>query len=222
MASYQSLVTPNLNARANAGNCLVMAQNITGAPVANPTATVAANATKIRHATRQMPNAVCVLWFDHWGTYGEPPRYDNFGHVVVYVPGRGFASSSPNWWEANNSNTGGGIYWYSSIGAVESTFNARFRFWTEDINGKRVCKPVSTPTPPPAPIEEEDDMIFIRTSSAGAVYAWSPLTRKTSAKGLSRAEWDAIKVAYAESNGRGAPVVTVSPAVFQSMTGRKG
>jgi len=196
-----------------------MAQNITGAPVANPTATVAANATKIRHATRQMPNAVCVLWFDHWGTYGSPPYYDNFGHVVVYVPGRGFASSSPNWWEANNSNTGGGIYWYPTIAAVENAFNARFRFWTEDINTKRVCKPVAAA--PPAPTLEEDDMIFIRTSASAPVYAWSPLTRKSTTKGYSKAEWDSIQAAYRASNGKGAPVVNVSAATFQSMTGRK-
>lgn len=218
MTTYKSLITPNLGFRTLAGLCLVMAQGITGAPVQNPTATAAANKTRFRHTERRMPRSVAVLWFDHYGRYGEPGReyWDNWGHVVVYVPGRGFASSSPVYNEVS------GPYWYPTIEAVERTFNCTYRFWSEDINGKRVCQPVAAPTPAPAPTEEEDDMIFIRTSAQAPVYAWSPLTRKSTTKGYSKDEWNAIQKAYAQSNGRGAPIVTVTPAVFKAMTGRKG
>lgn len=141
MTKYKSLVTPNLNFRALAGNCLAMAQGIVGAPIMHPSATVAANNTKLRHHTRVMPNAVCVLWFDHWGRYGLPGQevYANWGHVVVYVPGKGFASSSPVPGEVSTP------YFYQSIEAVERAFAGKFRFWSEDINGKRVCEPVTTP-----------------------------------------------------------------------------
>lgn len=139
--TYKSLVAPNLGFRVLAGNCLAMAQGIAGARVMYNSATDAANATRKRHHNRKIPNAVCVLWFDHWGRYGLPGRevYANWGHVVVYVPGKGFASSSPVYGEVSTP------YYYNSIGAVEQAFNCKFRFWSEDINGKRVCEPVKKP-----------------------------------------------------------------------------
>lgn len=177
--AFEQLITPNLGYRAQAGLCLVMAQGITGAPVQNPSATAAANRTKFRHASRTMPNTVAVLWFDHYGTYGDPPERKNWGHVVVYVPGRGFASSSPVYGEYSAP------YWYSSIDAVERAFNCSFRFWTEDINGRRVCrpapepsKPVVKPTPAPKPLPEEEIMAsaitYVQdkaTKGQGTIYA---------------------------------------------------
>ncbi|MHA3724309.1 hypothetical protein ACXR2T_10560 [Leucobacter sp. HY1910] len=134
--TYKSLVTVNLNFRVLAGNCLAMAQGITGAPIMHPSATVAANNTRYRHAERTLPDAVCVIWLDHWGSYGQPGQetWANWGHVAVYVPGFGIASSSPIAGEVS------GPYWYRSIADIERTFNAQFRFWTEDINGHRVCQ----------------------------------------------------------------------------------
>lgn len=176
--TFEQLITPNLRYRALAGLCLVMAQGITGAPVQNPSATAAANRTKFRHPSRTMPNTTAVLWFDHWGTYGEPAEYANWGHVVVYVPGHGFASSSPVPGEVSTP------YWYSSIAAVERTFNCSFRFWTEDINGRRVCRPAPAPSKPvakppaPKPLPEEEIMAsaitYVQdkaTKGQGTIYA---------------------------------------------------
>jgi len=134
--AFRSTVKPNLGFRVLAGNCLAMAQGITSAPVNHPSATAAAEATKHRHYNRQMPDAVAVLWFDHWGSYGEPGRevYKNWGHVVIYIPGKGYASSSPVFGEVSAP------YIYDTIGDVERTFACSFRFWSEDINGKRVCQ----------------------------------------------------------------------------------
>lgn len=147
---YKSLVSANLQFRTLAGLCLVMAQGITGAPVMHPTATDAANATRFRHYDKNIPNAVCVLWFDHYGTYGPPFVYKNWGHVVVYVPGYGYASSSP---VAGQTS---GPWFYGSIREVEAAFNCTFRFWSEDINYKRVCEPVGATAPiaPPAPTKK--------------------------------------------------------------------
>lgn len=136
MVAYTSSVKPNLGFRALAGTCLAMAQGIVGAPVMHPSATVAANNTKHRHYNRSIPkNVPVVLWLDHWGTYGSPPTYANWGHVVVYIPGKGFASSSPVAGEWSTP------YYYRSIGDVERAFACRFRFWSEDLNGLRVCHP---------------------------------------------------------------------------------
>lgn len=139
--AFQSLVTANLNFAVLAGNCLAMSQGIVGAPVMHNSATEAANATQFRHLDTNIPNAICILWFDHWGTYGSPGnmQYKNWGHVVVYVPGYGYASSSPY---ANQVST---PYFYASIHDVERTFNCSYRFWTEDINYKRVCVPAPAP-----------------------------------------------------------------------------
>lgn len=145
MAKFKSLVKPNLGFKTRSGMCLQMAQGIVGAPVAHRSATDAANATKHRHATRTMPDAIAVLWFDHWGAYddGNGPYHGrpvgasgNWGHVVDYIPGVGFASSSPVFGDYSAP------YIYESIGEVESAFNCSFRFWSEDINTLRVCEPI--------------------------------------------------------------------------------
>ena len=134
--AFRSTVTPNLSFRVLAGNCLAMAQGIVGAPVNHPSATDAANATKYRHESRNMPDSIAVLWFDHWGSYGDHGRevYKNWGHVVIYIPDRGYASSSPVPGEVSAP------YIYDTIGDVERTFACSFRFWSEDLNGKRVCQ----------------------------------------------------------------------------------
>lgn len=72
---------------------------------------------------------------------------------------------------------------------------------------------------PAAPMSEEDDVIYIRTSNQGAVWPWNPITRKTSAKGLTPAEWNAIKAAHKTATGGLPPITNVSAATFKAMTG---
>lgn len=102
-------------------------------------ATEAANATNLRYYSRTMPSVSVPVWFDHWGTYQG--KYANWGHVVVWVPGRGFLSSP---------GVGFGQLWLSSLEEVEKTFNAKYRFWSLDINTLQVAKA--------PPIKEEDPM----------------------------------------------------------------
>lgn len=151
--AYQSNITPWYGGAVLAGNCLVMSQLITGAPVMHPSATDAANATQYRHYDRNLPDAPAVLWFSHWGAYGYPGQevWKDWGHVVVWDPATGMlASSSPR------AGYFEGPWFYGSIAAVEAAFACSFRFWSEDINYKRVCQPAAAPAPtPPPPTWEE-------------------------------------------------------------------
>lgn len=148
MTTYKQLVKPNLNQQSAAGWCLFFVRSSFGVPEYSATATIAANKTRYRHATKNMPNAMVPVWFWHQGDYGEGWR--EYGHVVNWVPGRGFLSSP---------GSGFGQEWLPSIAAVEARFNCRFRFWSEDIGGVRVVRPTSTPTPitPPSSTSEEED-----------------------------------------------------------------
>lgn len=139
--NYDQLIYPNLNQQTGAGWCLKFVQDSFGAPRMYASATDAANATKLRITSRSMPNVAVPVWFDHWGTYQG--RYANWGHVVVWIPGRGFLSSPV---------TGFGQLWLSSLEAVERTFNAKYRFWSLDINTLTVAEKVPDPTPPLPPV----------------------------------------------------------------------
>lgn len=146
--SFTQLVEPRTGTEDATGMCLQFAQSVFGAPVAHRSATDAANATKFRHHTFEMPDVSVPVWFDHYGTYqGE---YANWGHVVAWVPGNGFLSSPVREY---------GQQWFPSINAVERTFRASFRFWSEDINGLRVAESLG------------DDMTPEQSAKLDAIYA---------------------------------------------------
>lgn len=150
MTTYRQLVRPNLAQTAGAGWCLFFVRSAFGVPEYSARATQAANKTHYRHPSRTMPNAIVPVWFWHQGTYGE--GYGEYGHVVIWVPGRGFLSS-PGY--------GYGQEWLASLEAVEARFRCQYRFWSEDIGGVRVVQPVNRPAHAlptvSASIPEEDD-----------------------------------------------------------------
>ena len=98
--------------------------------------------TEFKHSVSEpIPNDVGSLaWFSCYGSYGVPPTYDNWGHVVSFVPGKGFLSSP-----AGALGTYGQA-WFDTISEVEQAFNARFVGWSEDINGLRVSQIVQQKT----------------------------------------------------------------------------
>lgn len=227
--TFTQLVAPNTFTKDATGMCLRFAQSVFGAPVAHRSATDAANATKFRHHTREMPDVAALVWFDHYGTYqGE---YANWGHVVAWVPGNGFLSSP---------GSGYGQQWFPSIDAVERTFNAKFRFWTEDINTLRVAEPAQT-KPVEMPEEEGDIMaIYLRPTgnsspldakNPGTSRIWAGDNRKIggatysgtwersddgSVRRLFPDEWAAIQRAYAAA-GRKVPLSEISANELEKM-----
>lgn len=159
----KQLVTPWYGGKAGAGACLYMAQLVVGAGGGPYSATVAANATQYRHHDRNFPNdSISVLWFDHWGTYEDyrngELRYENWGHVVIRDP-HAFGTNQPGYFSSRRNGYGEGE-WFRSVGEVEASFNSTYRFWSEDLNGVRVCEPDGTTTgtnDTPESGEEEDE-----------------------------------------------------------------
>jgi hypothetical protein len=122
-----------------AGWCLGFAQSVLGAPVKYRSATLAANAVTDMHADLNIPSGVALpVWFDHYGTYGSPPEYGNWGHVVVHMPNDRYLSSPLN---------GVGQAWWDSIGQIERAYNATYRGWSTNINGLTVAT-LGTPAKP--------------------------------------------------------------------------
>ena len=146
MSRYTALVSPRKWVTDGPGWCLRYAQSFFGAPAFNPSAWSAWNYATHKHGPNEpLPDVPCLLWFSHWGTYGSPAYYDNWGHVTPYVPGDAIYSSPA------------GSYWgfdrYSTIAEVERVYNSKYVGWSEDINGLRVCQPA--PVAPPKPIKPE-------------------------------------------------------------------
>ena len=141
------LVTPNPDTQDYAGFCLRFTQTVWGAPAQYNSAWDSWNATEYKHSTSEpIPNDVgTVIWFSHYGSYGEPPTYANWGHVVSFIPGRGYLSSP-----AGQLGTYGQS-WFDTIEEIEQTFNAKYVGWSEDINGLRVAEISASPQPTPTP-----------------------------------------------------------------------
>lgn len=159
---FVQIVYPDTTVQDEAGYCHRMARAVFNAPWVSglDSATKAANATWWRYETRDMPNVAVPVWFDHWGTYGGV--FGNWGHVVVWVPGHGFLSSP--WYKKY------GQEWYPTIEDVERTFNATFRFWTEDINGLRVAE------------QESEDIVAISDDDINRI-VWGIMTHPISREG---------------------------------------
>lgn len=111
-----------------AGNCLRFTQSVYGAPARYETAWQAWENTELKHVTLTMPDVSVPVWFDHWGTYSN--GYGQYGHVVAWVPGKGFLSSP---------GKGYGQQWLSTISEVEDFYNSTYVGWSEDINGLRTA-----------------------------------------------------------------------------------
>lgn len=176
--AYKTLISPNFNAREQAGNCLPMAQAVVGADGGPYSATVAANATQFQHHDRDFPKtALAVVWLSHMGTYTDyrngERRYEDWGHVVIWDPaafgGAGGFYSSPR--------SGVGGEWFRTIADIESAFSSTFRFWSEDINGVRVSTPTGGTTNGAAVTPREDgDMQSISVNGNQYGIVWQGIT----------------------------------------------
>ena len=155
---WQQLVEPNTSITMPAGWCLGLVQRVYGAPGLHNTAWQAWQATEDKHYDRELPPVSVPLWFDHWGTYGGV--YGQFGHVVAWIPGRGFLSSPAN---------GVGQDWVATIEQVERRYNSKYVGWTTDINTVKVAEYV----------KEDENMAqgaFYRNPRGGIVWQEKPNT----------------------------------------------
>lgn len=153
---YKQLVQPNLDTKANAGMCLAFVQSVYGAPVRYRSAWEAWNATQLKR-DGAIPDASVPVWFSHFGTYGNPPSYENWGHVVAHIPGYGYLSSP---------GQGYGSEVLPSIEAVEKRFNSKFVGWSLDINGLEVVEETENP-PTPTVQRKQREMMFVIIKETG-------------------------------------------------------
>lgn len=131
---YTQLRKPNTSVTGISGFCLNYARKVFNVGAKYRTAWRAwSNATK-RHTASSHPKNVAVpIWFKFY-RLGI-----NFGHVVVYVPGKGYYSSP------YKRRTTHAVL--PSIKEVERIYSAKYVGWSEDINGVSVVKKVATPNP---------------------------------------------------------------------------
>ncbi|WRS29597.1 hypothetical protein U6G28_08725 [Actinomycetaceae bacterium MB13-C1-2] len=136
--AWKQLVPPDLSIRVWAGWCLSLARQVARAPAREATAWDAWMAVKHRHGPGEpIPNVPVILWLSHWNTYND--TYKNWGHVVYWIPGRGYLSSP---------GSGYGQEWLNSIPAVIARFGGAYVGWSEDISTQRVAQLVAdAPTP---------------------------------------------------------------------------
>lgn len=217
--AYEQWVVPNTNATDATGACLRFVQRVfqNQNPQYYRSAWVAWVKAVHKSYERNIPTDVAVpVYFSHWGRYNDglgqygdnpaDPYYGNWGHVVVWVPGRGYLSSPAD---------GYGQQWFPTIEAVERAFNARYVGWALDVGGLNTAwprglpypgvtpapapKPKPKPIPVPAPTPLEEIMAisptYIRDAKtpSGTVYALNPITGKKRA--IPREEWAGLRAA---------------------------
>lgn len=225
------VVKPNTNVKVLAGQCHKLARTVFGAPPREPSAWEGWKNAIGRHIKTSHPRNVSVpVWFSHYGTYGNPPRYKNWGHVVVYVPGRGYLSSP---------GSGYGNKWFKTIPEVERYFNCRLAGWSEGINGVRVVEKNPIDPIPEKPIQWSKNMAtvyhkngsdprvwalagdgqgeagWIETTDIGLASAWRGAHHGNyegyqPAIDLSSRSWDSFKSRYLSGGTAGSPGLSVA------------
>lgn len=162
--AYKQRIAPRTGTRDYAGMCLRFVQFVFNIAPQYASAWIAWLNQKGRHARGMPTNVAVAVWFSHWGTYGNPLTYTNWGHVVAWIPGKGYLSSP---------GSGYGQAWFPTIGAVERYFGAKYVGWTTHVHGVPVVEWVNqkttTPTKPKPPQIGGDQMFMIRRGKQYAV-----------------------------------------------------
>jgi hypothetical protein len=133
---YKQLRTPDFTTVGTLGNCLQYARNVFDIPSKYPSAWEGWQNTD-QHKDRKFPKNVAIaLWFKHYGSYGVPPKYKNWGHIVIYRPTTKKFYSSPYQY-------GQKFAILDSIEEVERTYKADYVGWSTEINDVKVAKSVT-------------------------------------------------------------------------------
>lgn len=170
--AYKQVTAPNTTVQDGAGWCLRHTQSVFASPVAFPSARKAWDGQKGRH-TDIPPLGISVpIWFDHYGTYGSPAFWDNWGHVATRLPD-GRVLTSPFY-----SNYGSEIYESIDRMARSMPGGATYLGWSEHMNGKQVVQYERPNKPTPENTTRKSkgvtDMIVIRSKQSGHVFAVAP------------------------------------------------
>lgn len=124
------LVYPDLSTVGLIGWCLAFVEDAYHTPRGPYCAWDAWNACEFPH-TDALPNVQVPVWFSYYeGGF-------NFGHVAIWVPGRGVLSSP---YKANNTQQ-----WFSSIAECERVLNCRYVGWSEDLVTVKVVEEETVP-----------------------------------------------------------------------------
>lgn len=133
------LVSPDTTVKGRVTWCLEYARKVFHAPAVENTAWEGWLAAKYKHYDRNLPDVSVPLWFEYWGLLNG--IYKNYGHVVDYVPGKGFysapysTSTTVPYQEGTNTRAV-----LPSVEEVERIYHCRFVGWSEDISNVRVAK----------------------------------------------------------------------------------
>lgn len=118
------LIQPDTSVGGRVGFCLEYAQNVYHTPHIYPKAWANWAASPTKHTDAIPGNVSVPCWFSFYQD-GQ-----NYGHVVAWVPGKGFYSSPWNY-QTNHAVLG-------SIAEVERIYGAKYVGWSEDIGGVKV------------------------------------------------------------------------------------
>lgn len=143
---YVQLINPDTTVCEAPGWCLGMATKVFfGAQGGYGCAADAWNASPTKNGSREMPPVSVPVWFSWYGNIDG--TYKDWGHVVVWVPGRGFLSSPGRWSDPY------GQQWFGSLEEIERWFGCTYNGFTLDImpNGT-VAAVTDEPAPTPEPV----------------------------------------------------------------------
>lgn len=147
--SYIQLIQPDTTVCEAPGYCLGMATKVFfGSQGGYGCATDAWNASPTKNGSRDLPPVAIPCFFSWTGTIDGWTK--DWGHVVVYIPGRGFLSSPGRWSDPY------GQQWFDSLEAIERWFGCTYVGFTLDImpNGTVAAitdEPAPSPEPAPQP-----------------------------------------------------------------------
>lgn len=219
--SYRQLRRPNTGAVDFAGWCLRHTQKVFGAPEMYETAWLAWQGQRGRH-NRGMPTNVSVaVWFSHWGTYNGVRK--NWGHVVAWIPGRGYLSSP---------GFGHGQAWFPNIQAVERYFGAKYVGWTSWLHTIQLVEQVKAQTKPKpggSSADNKEDFsimaadFFARRNSQTGIHAINMSAGKNRGRPGSREvgslEWNAYKSAMRNAK-QSLPLTNCSEKTMKALIGK--
>lgn len=154
--AWKQNIAPNLGVKVQPGWCLGYVSQVLGInSSAFWRAWQAWAAAEHRHGPDVPPptDAISLLWFDHWGNYGE--GWGQYGHVVLLIPGVGIYSSP-----TGALGSPASFARWGTIAEVEANYNCTYVGWSEDLAWVRIIEPVADPVPvePPKPTQGEDEM----------------------------------------------------------------